>query len=98
MIIANSFAASRAALEPAGLGAHVAEANRLAVGAALAAREAAASGPVAVAGSMSSFGPVAMHGRQALVGAADDSFPSLADYREQAALLAGPASISSRWS
>ncbi len=89
VIIANSFAASRAALEPAGLGARVAEANRLAVQAALAAREAAASGPVAVAGSMSSFGPVAMHGRQALVGAADDSFPSLADYREQAALLAG---------
>ena len=88
VIIANSFAASRAALEPAGLGAHVAEANRLAVAAALAARAAAASGPVAVAGSMSSFGPVAMHGRQALGSAADAAFPSLADYREQAALLA----------
>src|SRR5215831_1847054 len=52
VIIANTFAASRAGLEPAGLGGRVAEANADAVSAALAAREAAADGPVAVAGSM----------------------------------------------
>ena len=57
VIIANTFAASRAALEPAGLGARVAEANRGAVSAALRAREAAAVHPVLVAGSMSSFCP-----------------------------------------
>src|SRR5260370_1039449 len=57
VLIANSYAASRAALEPAGLGSRVAEANRSAVRAALRAREAAATGPVAVAGSMSSFCP-----------------------------------------
>src|SRR5215472_15303699 len=60
VIIANTFAASRAVLEPAGLGGRVAEANVNAVGAALAAREAAADGPVAVAGSMSSFCPAVM--------------------------------------
>jgi hypothetical protein len=60
VIIANTFAASRAALEPAGLGSRVAEANRSGVAAALRAREAAASRPVAVAGSMSSFCPIAM--------------------------------------
>ena len=58
VIIANTYASSRAALEPAGLGNRVAEANRNAVRAALQAREAAATGPVAVAGSMSSFSPV----------------------------------------
>lgn len=57
VIIANTFASSRAALEPAGLGGRVAEANRSAVRAAVRAREAAATGPVAVAGSMSSFSP-----------------------------------------
>jgi S-methylmethionine-dependent homocysteine/selenocysteine methylase len=90
VIIANTFAANRAALEPAGLGARVAEANRNAVTAALAARKAAAGRAVAVAGSMSSFCPVAMHGREAAGGAAaaDSCFPSLADYRAQAALLA----------
>src|SRR5215475_72941 len=46
VIIANTFAASRAGLEPAGLGCRVAEANAAAVGAALAARDAAADGPV----------------------------------------------------
>jgi S-methylmethionine-dependent homocysteine/selenocysteine methylase len=90
VIIANTFAANRAALEPAGLGARVAEANRNAVRAALEARQAAAGQPVAVAGSMSSFCPVAMHGRAAAgdAAAADACFPSLADYRAQAELLA----------
>ncbi len=93
VIIANTFAASRAALQPAGLGSRVAEANQNAVGAALRARETAADGrPVAIAGSMSSFCPIAMHGRGAVgadgSGGADPRFPSLADYREQAALLA----------
>jgi len=93
VIIANTFAASRAGLEPAGLGDRVAEANRSAVGAALRAREAAATRPVAVAGSMSSFCPVAMDAGDAgspLGGAAseDPRFPGLADFREQAQLLA----------
>jgi methionine synthase I (cobalamin-dependent) len=43
VIIANTFGSSRAALEPAGLGSRVAEANRNAVRAALRAREAATS-------------------------------------------------------
>jgi homocysteine S-methyltransferase len=93
VIIANTFAASRAALEPAGLGSQVAEANRNAVRAALRAREAAATRPVAVAGSMSSFCPVAME--PAAAGpppagpaAVDPRLPGLADFREQAALLA----------
>jgi S-methylmethionine-dependent homocysteine/selenocysteine methylase len=93
VIIANSYAASRAALEPARLGGHVAEANRAAVRAALRARQAAATRPVAVAGSMSSFSPIDMdaesvdrpHPGQT---AADPRFPSLADFREQAGLLA----------
>jgi S-methylmethionine-dependent homocysteine/selenocysteine methylase len=84
VIIANTFAASRAALGPAGLGDRVADANRNAVAAALRAREAAAGGrAVAVAGSMSSFCPVAMHGPDQAY-----RFPTLADFREQAALLA----------
>ena len=63
VIIANTFAASRAALEPAGLGSRVADANRNAVAAALRAREAAAGGrAVAIAGSMSAFCPAAVHG------------------------------------
>ena len=93
VIIANTFAAGRAGLEPAGLGGRVAEANVDAVGAALAAREAAADGPVVVAGSMSSFCPIAMD--PSAVGvplsspdAEDPRFPSLADFREQAGLLA----------
>ena len=93
VIIANTFAASRAGLEPAGLGPRVAEANRGAMRAARQAREAAATGPVAVAGSMSSFCPIAMDpgalgtplGNPA---AEDPRFPRLADFREQAALLA----------
>jgi homocysteine S-methyltransferase len=93
VIIANTFAASRAGLEPAGLGGRVAEANRNAMRAALRAREAAATHPVAVAGSMSSFCPIAMDagspgtplGNPA---AEDPRFPRLADFREQAGLLA----------
>jgi len=93
VIIANTFAASRAALEPAGLGSRVADANRSAVHAALRAREAAATRPVAVAGSMSSFCPIAMEpaapeaplSRPAFE---DPRFPGPADFREQAALLA----------
>ena len=93
VIIANTFAASRAALEPAGLGSRVAEANRNAVRAALRAREAAAARPVAVAGSMSSFCPIAMEpvppdAPPARPASEDPRFPGLADFREQAALLA----------
>ena len=93
VIIANSYAASRAALGPAGLGDHVAEVNRAAVRAALRAREAAATRPVAVAGSMSSFSPIDMDpeavNRPHPGSTADDPrFPSLADFREQAGLLA----------
>jgi S-methylmethionine-dependent homocysteine/selenocysteine methylase len=93
VIITNSYAASRAALEPAGLGGRVAEANRSAVRAALRAREAAATRPVAVAGSMSSFSPIDMDA-EALdrphpgPTAEDPRFPTLADFREQARLLA----------
>jgi S-methylmethionine-dependent homocysteine/selenocysteine methylase len=93
VIIANSYAASRAALEPAGLGRHVAEVNRAAVRAALRAREAAATRPVAVAGSMSSFSPIDVDPEAVFKphpGSTDDDprFPSLADFREQAGLLA----------
>jgi S-methylmethionine-dependent homocysteine/selenocysteine methylase len=91
LIIANTFAANRAALEPAGLGDRVAEANRNAVRAALRAREATGR-PVAVAGSMSSFCVIAMHGPGDAApdpdGGEDPRFPSLANFREQAALLA----------
>src|SRR5215472_11947742 len=79
VIIANTYASSRAALEPAGLG------DR--------AREATATGPVAVAGSMSSFSPHDMEvgglGRP-LPGPADEDprFPTLAHFREQAEVLA----------
>ncbi len=93
VIIANSYAASRAALAPAGLGGHVAEANRAAVRAALRAREAAATRPVAVAGSMSSFSPIDMDAESLDrphpgPTAGDPRFPTLADFREQAGLLA----------
>ena len=93
VIIANTFAASRAGLEPAGLGSRVAEANRSAMRAALRARDAAATRPVAVAGSMSSFCPIAMDNSALGVplsspAAEDPRFPDLADFREQAALLA----------
>jgi S-methylmethionine-dependent homocysteine/selenocysteine methylase len=93
VVIANTYAASRAALEPAGLGSRVAEANRSAVRAALRAREAAATSPVAVAGSMSSFCPNDMEpeglGRPHSGPTVEDPrYPSLADFREQAQLLA----------
>ena len=93
VIIANTYAASRAALAPAGLGDRVAEANRSAVRAALRAREAAATRPVAVAGSMSSFSPIDMDAASVDrphpgPTAGDLRFPTLADFREQAGLLA----------
>src|SRR5215475_3771643 len=93
VIIANTFAASRAGLGPAGLGGRVADANRGAMRAALRAREATATGPVAVAGSMSSFCPIAMDAAApgtplSSPAAEDPRFPRLADFREQAALLA----------
>jgi S-methylmethionine-dependent homocysteine/selenocysteine methylase len=92
VIIANTYASSRSALVPAGLGDHVADANRSAVRAAMQAREAAATGPVAVAGSMSSFSPIDMYvgaEREPGYGPASDDprFPSPADFREQAGLL-----------
>jgi len=94
VIIANTFAASRVGLEPAGLGSSVAAANAAAVRAALAAREAAADGPVAVAGPASSVGPAAMQapeggsppGRPA---GGDPRFPGRADVGGQAHLRAG---------
>jgi S-methylmethionine-dependent homocysteine/selenocysteine methylase len=89
VIITNTFATTRAALEPAGLGGRVADANRNAVAAALRAREAAAGGrAVAVAGSMSPFCTEAIHRRIEFGPAATDPFPNLADFREQAGLLA----------
>jgi S-methylmethionine-dependent homocysteine/selenocysteine methylase len=96
VLIANTFAASRAALGPAGLGDRVAEVNRNAIAAAQRARAAAGGRPVAVAGSMSPFCPIAMKGRgdeaaRADAGdaaAEDPRFPSRADFAEQAALLA----------
>jgi S-methylmethionine-dependent homocysteine/selenocysteine methylase len=93
VIIANTYAASRTALEPAGLGGLVAEVNRSAVRAALRAREAAATCPVAVAGSMSSFSPIDMDATSLNrphpgPTAGDPRFPTLADFRVQAGLLA----------
>jgi S-methylmethionine-dependent homocysteine/selenocysteine methylase len=89
VLIANTFAASRAALEPAGLGDKVAEINRAAVAAAQRAR---GDRPVAIAGSISSFSRIAMDpaalGRPLAGPAADDPrFPGLADFREQAGVL-----------
>lgn len=55
VIIANTFASARHAMEPAGLGGQVAAANRNAVHIARAARDAAAHGPVCIAGSISDF-------------------------------------------
>ena len=76
-----------------GIMARLMSANRNAVRSARQAREAAASRPVAVAGSMSSFCPIAMD--QGALGnplsspaAVDPRFPGLADFREQAGLLA----------
>ena len=55
VIITNTFASARHALEPAGLGDAVAAANRTAVEIARAARDAAATAPVCIAGSISDF-------------------------------------------
>jgi homocysteine S-methyltransferase len=83
VITANSFGASRHVLEPAGLGARVAQLNRRAVALAREARDRAAAGrEVWVAGSISSF-----------IAEADlKNRPSLeaarASYAEQAGLLA----------
>lgn len=55
VIIANTFASARHALEPVGFGDEVERANRVAVEAALGARARTAEGDVAVAGSMSDF-------------------------------------------
>ena len=89
VIIANTFAANRPSLEPAGLGGQVAEVNRAALQAARDARDVAASGPVAVAGSMSSFCPTVMAAVPPGEAAGAAGFPGLADYREQAQVLAG---------
>lgn len=56
VVIANTFAANRLALELAGLGERTAEINRLAVRAAVQARENAAERPVLVAGSLTPLG------------------------------------------
>ncbi len=55
VIITNTFASARHALEPAGLGDAVAAANRTAAEIARTARDAAATGPVCIAGSISDF-------------------------------------------
>lgn len=55
VIIANTFASARHALEPAGLGDDVGPANRNAVEIARAARDATADRPVCIAGSISDF-------------------------------------------
>jgi homocysteine S-methyltransferase len=81
VIIANTFAASRAGLEPAGLGDRVTEANRGAMRAARQARQAAASCPIAMdQGALGN--PLGSPADE------DPRFPGLADFREQAALLA----------
>src|SRR5579872_1031641 len=56
IVIANTFAANRLALEPAGLGERVTEINRLAVRAAVEARENVAAHPVLIAGSLTPLG------------------------------------------
>lgn len=82
VIIANTYATARHALEPIGLGAEVERANRLAVEVAREARERAATGEVAVAGSVSDF----------LTDRSDRKWLSdtalRATYREQAGILA----------
>ena len=55
VIIANTYAAARHALEPAGFGDKVEAINRAAVDAAISARDAAADRPVCIAGSISDF-------------------------------------------
>jgi homocysteine S-methyltransferase len=65
VIITNSFATGRHALEPAGFGAEVAEINRRAVTLAREAREEAADRPVSIAGSICSWVPVEESGWRA---------------------------------
>src|SRR6266508_5198751 len=82
VIITNTFSSNRLALEPAGFGDRVADANRRAVDAALQARESSADRRVVVAGSLS---PHSAHGMPATEPPAD---VILACFREQASLLA----------
>lgn len=84
VVIANTFACGRFALEAAGIGERFIEANRRGVEAALRARERAGRDrPVAVAGSMS---PLAAGSRIRLGERSSDEL--LAAYRQQAATLA----------
>ena len=82
IVIANTFAANRLVLEPAGLGGRVAEINRAAVELAVAARERAADGPVLVAGSLTPLGV------DAVPDAGADGDAVLACFREQVAAQA----------
>jgi S-methylmethionine-dependent homocysteine/selenocysteine methylase len=82
IVIANTFAANRLALEPAGLGDRVAEINRLAVAAAVRARGNAAERPVLVAGSLTPLGTEIVPDANA------DRGHVLACFREQAELQA----------
>src|SRR5207237_6411466 len=82
VIITNTYSSNRLALEPAGFGDRVAEANRRAADAALQARAQAADRPIVVAGSLSphsAYGPPAVEPPAAVI---------LASFREQASLLA----------
>ncbi|MEX2650338.1 MAG: homocysteine S-methyltransferase family protein [Alphaproteobacteria bacterium] len=82
VVITNTFASSRRALEGAGHGADVARINRLAVDLAKAARDATADRPVAIAGSISTY-----FGRHDPPKPSDPPAESAA-YQEQAELLA----------
>ena len=82
IVIANTFAANRLALEPAGFGDRVAEINRLAVEAAVQARENAAERPVLVAGSLTPLGTEIVPDADA------DREHVLACFREQAGVQA----------
>jgi homocysteine S-methyltransferase len=83
LVIANTFPTNRAALDAAGYGDRVEEANRAAVAAAFAARDRAGR-PVTVAGSMSIWGP---HEEARLEDAPSEAHV-LEVYGEQAAILA----------
>jgi hypothetical protein len=102
VIIANTYAASRAALRPAGLGGLVAEANRAAVRAASRARQTAATRSVAVAGSMPSFSAIDMDAesvdRPHPGPTADDpAFPAWPTSASRRGCWRRAASTSSRW-
>ncbi len=83
VIITNTFASSRRALESAGHGADVARINRLAVELARQSRDRVADRPVAIAGSISTY-----FGRRDPPKSPDPPAERAA-YREQAELLAG---------